>query len=96
MLESASLDSDQDRVTLNYEVVNRSQLSRHIDVKEYGSERIFMSHAEGLGSMSFFPIYQRQNQAFVHIETTFTSLHLVAVQVVQRFLQSTLLATESL
>lgn len=58
MLESATLDSDQAQTLLNYEVVNGNQLSRHIDVKEYGSERIFLSHREGLGSVHFRLISQ--------------------------------------
>lgn len=38
---------------LEFKAVNSNQLSRVINVKEYGSERIFLSHTRGLGSMPF-------------------------------------------
>eukprot|EP00892_Ulva_mutabilis_P012121 jgi/Ulvmu1/9281/UM050_0030.1 len=49
LLESATHDSGND-TDPKFDVVAGNKLYRVIDIKEYGSERVFMSHTRGLGS----------------------------------------------
>ena len=51
-LESATHGPDGNSTVHDFAVVDERQLSRQISVKEYGNERIFMSHKKGLGSES--------------------------------------------
>lgn len=51
-LEAADVGTDHSAPP-RLEVVNPPMLGRVIDVKEYGSERIYLSHLQGLGSVKF-------------------------------------------
>lgn len=53
LLESATAESAEDVTYPDFKLVDKDRLNRVIDVREYGSERIFLSHTRGLGSVLF-------------------------------------------